>query len=279
MKNSNQYSEKKLPLYDAAFERLRSDMLTTYYDDFVVVENYIMHKSFVSQWELYDYKYDTDPNDPAYYDIDFDGIPSHIYEKGGTKVNSNTYTEIYGSIRFITNPILLELFEDLLPVWNNASAVERVEKIEEAYRLKIYGEDKTKENIAKPEIKEVVVEKKEKNKKDTNKEFIPSKSNIIKLKDRIRKNSFINNRRSLHKWLNYRIDQAVNSGNISYTKGKKNIYILKTPGSLIDHVDNLELNDMIALEDKLKKELKEASSKMLLYEKTEGKTKKLIIRI
>ena len=98
-------------------------------------------------------------------------------------------------------------------------------------------------------------------------------------KDRIRKNSFINNRRSLHKWLNYRIDQAVNSGNISYTKGKKNIYILKTPGSLIDHVDNLELNDMIALEDKLKKELKEASSKMLLYEKTEGKTKKLIIRI
>ena len=143
MKNSNQYSEKKLPLYDAAFERLRSDMLTTYYDDFVVVENYIMHKSFVSQWELYDYKYDTDPNDPAYYAIDFDGTPDHVYEKDGTKVTSNTYTKIYASIRFITNPILLELFKKLLPVWNNALPTKRVEEIEKAYRLKILGEVKT----------------------------------------------------------------------------------------------------------------------------------------
>jgi hypothetical protein len=126
-------------------------------------------------------------------------------------------------------------------------------------------ENKTNENTAKPEANE--------------KEFIPSKNDIKKLKDRIRKNNFINNRRSLHKWLNYRIDQAVNSGNISYTKGKKNIYILKTPGALIDHVDNLELNDMIALESKLKKELKEASSEKYLYAKSEGNTQKLIIRI
>ena len=155
MENNNQYIKKKLPLYNAAFEKLKSDLLTGYYDGFVVVEEYIMHKSFVSTWKRYKYTYDTDPNDPAYSAIDFDGTPDHVYEKDGTKVSSNTYTEIYGSIRFITNPILLELFEDLLPVWNKAPIAKREDAIKEAYRLKI-GKDKTKENNSKLEINEPI---------------------------------------------------------------------------------------------------------------------------
>ena len=264
------YTDEEIRIiYDKMFKEVKEILMTQNYNGWVMYgDDLIMDESFISC--LSDFSCQFDQN----------GIVNSVRRlRDGVLLEECDLDTFNRNIRKIPGSISSELFKDLLPVWNNASAVERVEKIEEAYRLKIYGEDKTKENIAKPEIKEVVVEKKEKNKKDTNKEFIPSKSNIIKLKDRIRKNSFINNRRSLHKWLNYRIDQAVNSGNISYTKGKKNIYILKTPGSLIDHVDNLELNDMIALEDKLKKELKEASSKMLLYEKTEGKTKKLIIRI
>ena len=88
-------------------------------------------------------------------------------------------------------------------------------------------ENKTNENTAKPEANE--------------KEFIPSKNDIKKLKDRIRKNQFFKDRKELYKITLYRINKAVSTNTITFTKGKPPTFSIELPDGLLGNIIDTEI--------------------------------------
>ncbi len=110
---------------------------------------------------------------------------------------------------------------------------------------KLYSLNPFWEDIAKPVAPKNLKDKRPivgKSPKDmTETEVIPSKVDIKKLKNRIRKDQFFKDRKELYKLILYRINKAVSTNTITFTKGKPPTFSIELPDGLLGNIIDTEI--------------------------------------